>query len=81
MTVTQKQNKTNFESQELRISIVAKFLNTITGNGIKNTNLFIEEAKESDIIFHFLNNIPNTIIKKTGRVAFKLNIKFSIRTV
>ena len=48
------------------------------GKGIKNTNLFILEAKTSSIISIFLKNIPNTIIAKTGTVAFKLKIKFSI---
>lgn len=76
--VIKKQNKTNFVSQISLKSNVAKSLNSNTGNGIKKTNLFIFDAKTSSIIPIFLNNIPNIIIAKTGTVAFKLKIKFSI---
>ena len=76
--VIKKQNKTNFVSQISLKSNVAKSLNSNTGSGIKKTNLFIFDAKTSSIIPIFLNNIPNIIIAKTGTVAFKLKIKFSI---
>ena len=76
--VIKKQNKTNFVSHIVLKSKVARSLNNNTGKGIKNTNLFIFDAKTSSIIPIFLKNIPNMIIAKTGTVAFKLKIKFSI---
>ena len=66
-----KQNKTNFVSHIVLKSKVARSLNNNTGKGIKNTNLFILEAKTSSIIPIFLNNIPNIIIAKTGTMINK----------
>jgi hypothetical protein len=78
--VTIKQNRTNLTSQTFEKSTVARSSNTKTGKGTIKTNLFIFEAKISSIHPIFLKTSPKIIIKKTGTVAFKLKIKFSIIT-
>lgn len=74
--VAQKQNRTNFPSQTERKSAWDKSMNSSAGSSALNTNWFNFPVVWSSNRFTFFIRPPNTIIKNTGMVAFRLKERF-----
>jgi hypothetical protein len=76
-----KQNIINFAISALLLSLnstVDKSANRSAGSVILNTNVFILSARISSRNPSLFNTYPSIISKKTGTVALRLNIRFSI---
>ena len=78
MVVPIIQKMTNFGSKASLIGVVAMSLNNRTGKDTLKTNLLMISTKFSLNIFFCIKNQPRTITRKTGSVAFRLNIKLLI---
>ena len=76
--VTRKQKPTIFPSHTAVKSTPERSRNSSAGRAAVNTNLLIRLTNVSSNKPILLKNMPKTMVKKTGIVAFTENIKLSI---